>query len=76
MNNNCFAYSSESCTVLCSKRCGNCKFFKTTVQYEEDRAKAMERIASLPWVERKRIADTYYRGKTPNAGLDFDAGMR
>ncbi|MDF2672434.1 MAG: hypothetical protein K0R09_699 [Clostridiales bacterium] len=61
----CFALRKGRCTVLNVKKCGesSCRFFKTEVQFKEDRQKAFKRISSLDEVTQRHIFETYYGGK-------------
>ena len=66
--NKCFAYDPEKgCRILTDNSgCGkNCPFRKTKAQAEADIKAAEKRLASLPEIRRRYIAETYYRGKRP-----------
>ena len=55
----------ESCAALVERDCQDCKFCKTEAELDEGRAKAFERIASLPEDEKNRILEKYHGGRLP-----------
>ena len=69
MDKTCFAYShtDNDCVALTDTRgCGpDCPFRKTSAEIEADRLKADRRLASLPQVRQRYIAETYFRGERP-----------
>lgn len=56
----CAFKKDNGCTVLNRADCNGCAFFKTEKQLEEGRAKAMERVNSLPEDFRHYIKGKYY----------------
>ena len=65
VNLECFAAKDGKCSILTSKSCIRCKFFKTTAQAEADSVAALHRLHSLPRELRSAIAYTYYNGRLP-----------
>ena len=52
MENCVFNVSFSRCGALTTKRCKDCGFCKTREQLEEGRARAKQRVSSLPNAER------------------------
>lgn len=64
-----FRLNEKKCSVLTKKACFRCPFQKTKEELEEGRAKAEERIKSLPSKAQREIHDKYYSG-----GMDDEQG--
>lgn len=58
----CFADNGSKCTVLRTKNCEGCRFFKTQQQVEESEKNAMNRIESLDRHMRNNITNVYFLG--------------
>ncbi len=54
-----FQFGSR-CHALKTKECENCRFYKTSRQYEESRARALERICGLDEEQQEHIRFMYY----------------
>lgn len=54
------------CAILTCMKCAGCSFKKTQAQLAHGRKKAIERIASLPYEQRKHIESKYHGGVTTN----------
>lgn len=63
----CFALRKVRCNILDVKKCdeGNCNFYKTETQFNEDKKKTFERIRTLDKYTQMHISETYYGGKMP-----------
>lgn len=64
----CFAMKKNGCSVLVEKKCPGaekCAFYKSTKQFKEGQAAANARLARLPLVQQRYIADTYYNKAFP-----------
>lgn len=55
----CVFDNGKRCSILIKKACGNCNFEKSKKEYEESKAKAAERIKSLPSSVQAHIKATY-----------------
>ena len=55
----CFADTGDSCKVIGDKKCDNCAFYKTQIQLEISKKRALRRLKSLDKVQRLRIAEKY-----------------
>ena len=63
--NDCVFNHGKKCEALTEKNCEGCCFRKTRAELAKGRAKASERIESLPPEEQKHILLKYYaRGRT------------
>lgn len=72
MNKNCFAYGRENqCNVLKTPICrkGECRFFKTKQQWEDDHLKSKKRLASLSKDFQLYISDKYKIAKCQKDGV-------
>ncbi|MCQ4925306.1 hypothetical protein NE686_19535 [Tissierella carlieri] len=58
----CFADNGNKCTILRTKNCKECRFFKIQKQAEESEKKAMNRIESLDTHMRNNIINVYFLG--------------
>jgi hypothetical protein len=66
--NACTFNKGGKCSILGEKNCEGCSFIKTDKQLEEGRAKAKERIDSLPAEAKKSIMDKYYHREAVRKG--------
>lgn len=55
----CFADAGDSCKVIGDKKCDNCAFYRTQIQLEISKKRAMRRLKSLDKAQRLRIAEKY-----------------
>ena len=61
----CVFQFGRSCHALNQKNCENCRFYKTTQQHINSRARAQERIHQLPENHQEYIRQTYYGAGAP-----------
>ena len=54
-----FKIDDRKCSALTKKVCGWCHFYKTEKQLDESRAKAEERLHTLPQDRQRELADKY-----------------
>jgi len=55
----CFADLEDSCKVIGDKNCKGCGFYKTQIQLEISKKRALRRLKSLDKAQRLRIAEKY-----------------
>ena len=66
MIKNCFANKRGECSVMRDGKCaGICAFYKTKDKHEKDTKSLYDRLAGLPNVHQRYIAETYYGGDQP-----------
>ena len=58
--NECTFNKGGKCVALKDKNCRGCAFMKTNKQLEDSRAKAWERVESLPEKVKAKIRFKYY----------------
>jgi len=61
IENDCFAIKGNKCIALKKLYCqyGECGFYKTKLQYNEDIEKSNQRLLQMPLVELNGLADKY-----------------
>lgn len=55
----CFAGTAGKCRCLKDQDCSKCKFFKTSMQLEDEKLDCRKRLNRLPVETRQHIADKY-----------------
>lgn len=61
----CVFQFGRSCHALKQKSCEGCRFYKTTKQHIDSRARAQERIHQLDEAQQEYIRQTYYGATAP-----------
>lgn len=55
----CFADAGDSCKVIGDKKCKGCGFYKTQIQLEISKKRALRRLKTLDKPTRLHIAEKY-----------------